>query len=336
MAQRSIWSVKSSALSDSWPIALADTYVSPSLSDIEHGRAEARTIVVAQELCSELDRWSAYAQAAEEDAMAAAQHAAEAVTLAVREAALVADLAQRNRADLASVMSLVEEAEAAATATAERLAKRRDSWQYSQDIARQSVASWAAALDDRQLEMSSANNRLRRAHQNEIRLAGESAPSGFARGRGSARRRDEHDLAQARANVRRLTEEVATAERAAARCESALGLAERALALADEAVAELREGLQSAAMAVDYAAGARATCRTIERLLQRQAQAAEKMLYESRAATRELERSGRVLGAVCDAYDDSQQHLFDARRDLVDRIETLREQFGRAVSGTVR
>ena len=292
--------------------------------------------MVAQELCSELDRWSAYAQAAEEEALAAAQHAAEAVTLAVREAAFVNDLAQRNRADLAAVTSLVEEAEAAATATAERLAQRRDSWQYSQDIARQSVASWAAALDDRQLEVSSANNRLRRTRQSEERLAAASTSSRFTRGRGSARRNDEHDLAQARAKVRRLTEEVVTAERAAARCESALGLAERALALADEAVAELREGLQSAAMAVDYAAGARATCREIERLLQRQAQSAEKMLHESRAATRELERSGRVLGAVCDAYDDSQQHLFDARRDLADRIETLREQFGRSVSGTVR
>jgi hypothetical protein len=322
-------------LSDSWPIALADTYVS-SREDVDHGRAEARTIVVAQELCSELDRWSAYAQAAEEDALAAAQHAAEAVTLAVREAAFVADLTQRNRADLAAVVSLVEEAEAAATATAERLTRRRDSWLYSQDIARQSVGSWAAALDDRQVDVSSANHRLRRAHQSEERLTAASAPSRLSRGRGSARRRDEHDLAQARTNVRRLTEEVATAERAAARCESALHLAERALALADEAVAELREGLQSAGMAVDYAAGARATCREIERLLQRQAQSAEKMLYESRAATRELERSGRVLGAVCDAYDDSQQHLFDARRDVLDRIEALREQFGRSASGTVQ
>ena len=292
--------------------------------------------MVAQELCSELDRWSAYAQAAEEDALAAAQHATEAVTLAVSGASFVADLAQRNRADLNAVMLLVAEAEAASTGTAKRLAQRRDSWQYSQDIARQSVASWAAALDDRQVDVSSANNRLRRAHQSELRLAAESARSGFARGRGSARRRDEYGLAQARASVRRLTEEVATAERTAARCESALRLAERALALADEAVAELREGLQSAAMAVDYAAGARATCRDIERLLQRQAQSAEKMLHESRAATRELERSGRVLGAVCDAYDDSQQHLFDARRDLADRIEALREQFGRSVSGTLR
>ena len=315
---------------------MADTYVSSSRADVEHGRAEARTIVVAQELCSELDRWSAYAQAAEEDALAAANHAAEAVTLAVREAAFVADLAECNRADLAAVVSLVDEADTAATATAERLAKRRDSWQYSQDIAARSVASWAAALDDRQLDVSSANNRLRRAHQNEIRLGGESAPSRFTRGRGSARRRAEHDLAQARASVRRFTEEVATAERAAERCESALVLAERALALADEAVAELREGLQSAAMAVDYAAGARATCREIERLLQRQAQSAQSMLYESRAATRELERSGRVLGAVCDAYDESQQYLFDARRDVVDRIEALREKFGRSVRGTVR
>jgi hypothetical protein len=321
-------------LSDSWPIALADTDVS-SRADVGHDRAEARTIVVAQELCSELDRWSAYAHAAEEDALAAAQRAAEAVTLAVREAAFVADLAQRNRADLAAVVALVDEADAAATGTAERLAKRRDSWQYSQDIARQSVASWEAALDDRRVDVSSATNRLRRACRSEELLAAESAPSRLARGRGSARCRDEHGLAQARASVRRLTEEVATAERAAARCKSALRLAKQALAVADEAVAELREGLQSAAMAVDYAAGARATCREIERLLQRQAQSAEKMLHESRAATRELERSGRVFGAVCDAYDDSQQHLFDARRDLVARIEALREQFGRSVSGTL-
>ena len=322
-------------MSDSWPIALADTYVS-SRADVDHVRAEARTIVVAQELCSELDRWSSYAQAAEADALAAAQHAAETVTLAVREAAFVADLAQRNRADLAAVVLLVDEADAAATGTAERLAQRRNSWQYSQDIARQSVASWAAALDDRQADMSSASNRLRRARRSEELLAAASAQSGFARGRWSARRRDEHDQAQARASVHRFTEEVATAERAAARCESALGLAQRALALADEAVAELREGSQSAAMAIDYAAGARVTCRELERLLQRQAQSAEKMLSESRAATRELERSGRVLGAVCDAYDDSQQYLFDARRELVDRIEALRGQFGRSVNATLR
>jgi hypothetical protein len=315
---------------------LADTYVS-SRPDVDDGRAGARTIVVAQELCSELDRWSAYAQAAEEDALAAAQHAAEAVTLAVREAAFVADLAQRNRADLASVVALVEEAEAAATATAERLAQRRDSWHYSQDIAKQSVASWAATLDERQGDVTWANNRLRRAMQSEERLAAAaSARSRFDRGRGSARHRNEHDLAQARASVRRLTEEVATAERAAARCESALHLAEQALAVADAAVTELREGVQSAAMAVDYAAGARATCREIERLLQRQSQSAAAMLHDSRAATRELERSGRVLGAVCDAYDDAQQYLFDARRDLVDRIETLREKFGRSASGTLR
>jgi hypothetical protein len=322
------------ALSDSWPIALADTYVSFQ-EEVDHHRAEARTIVVAQELCSELDRWSAYAHAAQQDAQSAAQHAAEAVTSAVREAAFVTDLAQRNRADLAAVELLVAEAETVATATAERLTQRRDSWQYSQDIATQSVRSWAAALHDRQVDVSSANHRLRRAQQTEERLAAV-VPSRFSRDRSSARRCDEHDLVQARFSVHRLTEEVATAERAAARCESALELAERALALADDAVAELREGLQSAAMAIDYAAGARATCREIAQLLQRQEQSAEKMLQESRAATRELERSGRVLGAVCDAYDDSQQHLFDARRDLVDRIEALREQFGRSLGGMLR
>jgi hypothetical protein len=314
---------------------LADTYVS-SRADVEHGRAEARAIVVAQELCSELDRWSAYAQAAEAEAFETSQHAAEAVTLAVREAAFVADLAERNRADLATVVSLVEEAETAAATMAERLAKRRDSWQYSQDIATQSVESWAVALDERFADVTWANNRLRRAQQTRERLAAAPAPSRLARGRASARRRDDRELTRAHTDVHRLTEELATAERAAARCESALHLAQRALALADEAVAELREGLQSAAMAVDYAAGARATCREIERLLQRQSQSAQTMLHESRAATRELERSGRVLGAVTDAYDDSQQYLFDARRDLVDRIEILREQFGRTVSGTFR
>jgi hypothetical protein len=66
---------------------LADIFVPSSNFDLELDvKAVSRTVMVAQDLCDELDRWSAYASAAEHEAEVGARQTGEAVSLAVRHA----------------------------------------------------------------------------------------------------------------------------------------------------------------------------------------------------------------------------------------------------------
>jgi hypothetical protein len=134
---------------------LADILV-PSHLEIEVDvKVVARTVIVAQDLCDELDRWLVYASGAEHEAQVAARQAGEAVSLAVRYAAFVNDLAQRNERDLTAVAAMVEEAAEEAKHTVERLSARRQSWLQTQQLAEEAVVSWSAACEQAEHDLAS-------------------------------------------------------------------------------------------------------------------------------------------------------------------------------------
>ena len=319
---------------------LADIFV-PSNVDIDLDiSAVARTIIVAQDLCDELDRWSAYASAAEHEAEVTARQTGEAVSLAVRQAAFVGDLSQRNELDLTAVEAMVEEAAEEAKHTLGRLAARRQSWLQTQQLAEQAVVSWTAASEQAEHDLAALHQRLRHARRREERIASGAAdaPSGFLRSRKKVRRdvsRSDRQLAKTgvavAVAVAQYAAEIAPAERAVERASKALTTAETARSLAERAVAELAEGRDAAGMANDYAATSRRALASARTAFADQSSRAEAMMRESRSSVRQLELSGRLLGAASSTYDDAQRHVCDARRDISDHIELLRQHYSQAV-----
>ena len=330
------WSARSSASPDSSAAVLADIFV-PSNLDIELDvKAVARTVVVAQDLCDELDRWSACASAAEHDAEVTTRQTGEAVSLAVRHAAFVSDLSQRNELDLTAVAAMVEEAAEEAKHTVDRLAARRASWLQTQQLAEQAVVSWSAAYEQAEHELAALNQRLRHARRREERIAAAAAeaPTGFLRSRKKARSdvsRSDRELAEASAAVAQYASEITPAEGSVERARKALTTAETARSLAERAVAELTEGRDAAGMANECAASARQALAKARMALANQSSRAEAMMRESRLSVRQLELCGRLLGAASSTYDDAQRHVFDARRDIGDHIELLRQHYSQAV-----
>jgi chromosome segregation ATPase len=329
-------SIKSLALPGNSVAALADIFV-PSHLDIELDvTTVARTVIVAQDLCDELDRWSAYASAAEHEAEVTARQTGEAVSLAVRHAAFVSDLSQRNELDLTAVAAMVEEAAEKAKHTIDRLAARRASWLQTQQLAEQAVVSWTAAYEQASHDLAALEQRLRHARRREERIASAAAelPSGFLRSRKKARRdvsRSDRQLAEVSAAVAQYAAEVAPAEKSVERASKALTTAETARSLAERAVAELAEGRDAAGMANDYVASSRQALASARTALANQSSRADTMMRESRLSVRQLELSGRLLGAASSTYDDAQRHVFDARRDIGDHIELLRQHYSQAV-----
>jgi chromosome segregation protein len=311
---------------------LADIFFPSPLDMGPDAKAVARTVIIAQDLYDELDRWSAYASAAEREADVAARQTGEAAALAIRQAAFVRDLSERNELDLGVVASAIEEAAEEAKHAVERLAARRASWLQTQQLTEQAVVSWSAACAQAEHDLASLQQRLRSARRREERIvsAAAEAPSGFLRSRKHRRydvSRLDRQLAEASAAVALYAAEVEPAENTLGRNRKALELAEEARALAERAVAEVAVGRDAAVMANDYATTAAQALATARSTLVAQSSRAEAMMRESRLSVRQLELSGRLLGAVSTSYVDAQRHVHDARRELAEHIETLRQRF---------
>ena len=198
------------------------------------------------------------------------------------------------------------------------------------------MVSWTAAYEQAEHDLVALNQRLRHAGRREQRIASAAAeaPSGFLRSRKKARRdvsRSERDLAEANAAVAQYAAEIAPAEKSVERASKALTTAEAARSLAERAVAELAEGRDAAGMASDYAISARQALASARTALTKQSALAEAMMQESRSSVRQFELGGRLLGAASCTYDDAQRHVFDARRDITDHIELLRQHYSQAV-----
>jgi chromosome segregation ATPase len=310
---------------------LADIFVPSPLDMGPDAKAVVRTVIIAQDLYDELDRWSAYASAAEREAEVAARQTSEAVALAIRQAAFVRDLSQRNGLDLGVVAAAIDEATSEAKHAVERLTARRASWLQTQQLAEQAVVSWSAACAQAEHDLASLQQRLRAARHREERIASATAeaPRGFLRSRKHHRHdvlRVDRQLAEASAAVGLYAAEVEPAEKALGRARKALDLAEKARALAERAVAEVAVGRDAAVMATDYATTATQALSTARGTLVDQTTRAEAMMRESRSSVGQLELSGRLLGAASMSYVDAQRHVHDARRDLGEHIETLRQR----------
>lgn len=317
---------------------MADTLAS-SRSVSDNASILARTVIVAQDLCEELERWSVYASAAEEEAEYTATLAGEQITIAIRQAASVADLVERSKLDLESLAAIVDETATKAEHTVAQLAARAQSWKQTEQIALQATVSWSAAVDRAEDDKALHEIRLKQARKRVERLASESVTTSsssrrFVRSRyitrGEERRKDRHAaLADARRLVNDLETQTGPLTRQAECCNQALATCREAMTLVRFATDELAEGLQAAGMAHDYAVGAKQSLATSLRLLAGQRAQAESILRESRAAVRQGELAGRLLGAVSSTYDDAQRHVFDARQNINERVEALRERSGR-------
>ena len=317
---------------------MADTLAS-SRSVSDGASILARTVIVAQDLSEELERWSVYASAAEEEAEYTASLANEQITIAVRQAAFVADLVERSKLDLDALAETVNETATQAEHTVARLAARAESWKQTEHVARQAEVSWCAAVDRAEDEKAFHEIRLKQARKRVERLASEpvttSSPSRrFVRSRhltqGEERRKDRHAaLADARRLVNDLEMQTGPLTRQAEGCNEALTTCREAMTLVRFATDEMDEGLQAAGMANDYAVGAQQALATSLRLVAGQKAQAEAILRESRSAVRLGELSGRLLGTVSSTYDDAQRHVFDARQSINERVEALRETSGR-------
>jgi hypothetical protein len=159
-------------------------------------------------------------------------------------------------------------------------------------------------------------------------------PSGLLRSRKKVRRdvsRNNRELTEVSAAAAQYAEEITLAEKSVERAKKALTTAEAARRLAERAVAELAEGRDAAGMANDYAATSRRVLASARTALADRSSRAEEMVRESCVSIRQLERSGQLLGAVCSTYDDAQRYVFDARRDISDHIELLRQHYSQAV-----
>jgi hypothetical protein len=314
---------------------LADTFV-PSYLDVEpDAKVLARTVVIAQDLCDELDRWSAYASAADYEAEVAARQTGEVVSLAVRHAAFVNDLSQRNERDLTAITAMVEEAAEEADHGVSRLAARRQSWLQTQQLAEEAVVSWSAAYEQATHDLACLHQSLRHARRREERIASarDEPPSGLFRSRKKARRdvaQTNRQSAEASATAAQFEAEIAPAERRVERAIKALATADTARNLAEVAVAELAEGSDAARLASDYASSARTALTSARTVLVDQCSRAEAIGREARLSARQLELSGRLLGAASTTYDDAQRYVFDARRDMSDHIELLRQRYSQA------
>ena len=304
--------------------------------------------MVAEDLSDELDRWSAYAQAAEDDAFRRAREVGAMVAVAVREATFLSDLGQRNEVSLAAMMGLLDEAEACVRRTETQLRLRHESWMHSQQIADHAVVAWTAALDHALTELGTAEARLVQARRKRDRLtvrvcATETDAAGerdrvhtLARHRASRERQRPNVrqlVAEAEAAVGRAEECVQVALERVTRHEMALHTAGQAEELVARSLRDLAQGLQSAGLAVDFAASARAVLGRASAVIDRQSDRAQDMMRESKQAVRAMESSGRVLGAVSLAYDEAQQHVFDARVEIDERISVVRGGLARARLG---
>ena len=290
----------------------------------------AHILMAGEDLLEELDRWSAYARAAEDEARYAATQTASQVAVAGRSAAVVRDRVERNNGDLAAQETYLNEAAADAAVAKKRLGERRDSWLHTQLIASESASAWAEEFAISEKRLFGLRSRLRRTiRQHDAVLLGAENRSHtenlyrriFERGYGD----DQPSTLEMQAMMSTLRVEIAAAEDQAERCGVALASASKGLNLATDALAEINRNLRSVELSGDYIAGARQACQTVRNLVAGQDQSVEDLAKDSWQAHRCLEQANYALSALGSAYDDALCHLFDARSLVLERISSLKD-----------
>ena len=290
----------------------------------------AHILMASEDLLEELDRWSAYASAAEDEARYATTQTASEVAVAARGAAVVRDRVERNNGDLAAQEAYLNEATADAAVATKRLEDQRESWLHTQLIASESATSWAEELAFSEKQLFGLRSRLRRAiRQHDAVLLGAENRSRtenlyrriFERGY----LHEEPSPREMQALLSELRVEVAAAEEQTERCRAALGSASRGLDLATDAVAEINKSLQSVDLASDYIAGARQACQMVRGLVAGQHRSVEGLAKDAGQANRCFEQANYVLNALGSTYDDAVRHLFDTRSLVDERISSLRD-----------
>jgi hypothetical protein len=290
----------------------------------------AHILMASEDLLEELDRWSAYARAAEDEARYVANHTASQVAGAGRAAAVVRDRVERNNGDLAAQEVYLDEAAADAAIAKKRLVDRRDSWLHTQLIATESVSAWADELTISEKRLFGLRSRLRRTiRQHDAMLLGAENRSRtenlyrrlFERGYVD----NEPSPGQMQAMMSALRVEIAAAEGHVEQYAGALASASKALDLATDALAEINKNLRGVDLAGDYIAGARQACQAVRNLVAGQHQSVEDLSKDSAQANRCLEQANYVLNAFGSTYDDALRHLFDARTLVIERIASLRD-----------
>jgi curved DNA-binding protein CbpA len=290
----------------------------------------AHILMASEDLLEELDRWSAYASAAEDEARYATTQTASQVAVAGRGAAVVRDRVERNNGDLAAQEAYLDEAAADAAVARKRLGERRDSWLHTQLIASEATAAWAEELAISEKQLFGLRSRLRRAiRQHDAVLTGAENRSHsenlyrriFERGYFH----EEPSTRQMQALLSELRVEIAAAEEQAERCGAAFASASKGLDLSNDALAEINKSLRSVDLASDYIEGGRQACQMVRGLVSGQHRSVEDLAKNAGQANTCLEQAVYVLHALSSTYDDAVRHLFDTRSLVVERISSLRD-----------
>ena len=314
----------------SLPTGLDETDGPTAMNETISAPHAAHILMASEDLLEELDRWSAYARAAEDEARYAATQTASQVAVASRGAAVVRDRVERNNGDLAAQEAYLNEAAADAAVAKKRLEDRRDSWLHTQLIASESASAWAEELAISEKRLFGLRSRLRRTiRQHDAVLFGAENRSHtenlyrriFERGYVD----NEPSTREMQAMISALRVEIATAEDKAEQCEAAFASASKGLDLATDALAEINKNLRSVDLASDYIAGARQACQIVRKLVAGQQRAVEDLAKDAGQAHRCLEQATYVLNALGSTYDDAVRHLFDTRSLVIERISSLRD-----------
>ncbi len=299
-------------------------------------RQVSRALVAGQDLHDELDRWSAYAQAAQAEGRLQTRAATEMVTVATREAARAVNLGQRHDNEIAEVSTQLDSVARLTARAEQRLRQRHDSWRHSERIVQEAIRSWTMVGNHEREGLTLATLKHAKAERLVQKLgarkAAEDTDKHPRRRRARTGRRSPTGdtptlaqlLAQARVAETAAGRDMAEASARLERSLTALSMTERAYDLVERSMRDLVDGMRSAQLASDLVRDARQQLERATSLAEQQHDATDALMNQSRQAVRAVESSGPALGAIDDRYDDAQRHLFEARRQISDRLDALR------------
>lgn len=288
--------------------------------------AASRRITALTDLSDEYQRYTAYAHAAQANAVSQARAVGELVQRAQRSAAFAGNLSQRNDADLSGVTRSVDEARNEVAIAGGRIDERLESLERSLDIAERALQSWRIARLRQVDARGRATSRLVAARITERRLV--AVVAARAATKSVELQRAQRDVSHARFDVAEIATAIDEADELIERYDRAVAACETATEIAQAAVDRQRACRQLISLAQDHVDTAAAVAQQTSETLLRQQEGAGCMTKQTIRAVRADEHAGRLLTIANSDYDDAQHHASETRRHLLDQVELFRSRAG--------
>jgi tetratricopeptide (TPR) repeat protein len=288
--------------------------------------AASRRITALTDLSDGYQRFTAYAHAAQANAVSQARAVGELVQRAQRSAAFAGNLSQRNDADLSGVTRSVDEARTEVAIAGGRIGERLESLERSLDIAERALQSWRIARLRQVDARGRATSRLVAARISERRLVAVVAAK--AETKSAELQRAQRDLSHTRFDVAEIATAIDEADELIERYDRAVAACEAAAEIAQAAVDRQRACRQLISLAQDHVDTAAAVAQQTSETLLRQQEGAGCMTKQTILAVRADEHAGRLLTTANSDYDDAQHHASETRRHLLDQVELFRSRAG--------